>query len=48
MFTGQGGTAPLSQDRRSIRVRFRILFLFGSVSAVHPNRSFVLARSGFR
>ncbi len=47
MFTGRGGTALLSRDRRFIRVRSRILFLFGSASVALQNHSFVLARSAF-
>jgi hypothetical protein len=47
MFTGRGGTALLSADKRSIRVRFRIHCLFGSASVALQNHSFAPARSGF-
>ena len=47
MFIGKASTALLSPHRQSIRVRFRILFLFGSALVVHPNHSFVPGRSDF-
>src|SRR3984957_10464654 len=46
-FTGRGGTALLSPDRRSIRVRFRIHCLFGSASVALQNHSFAPAHSAF-
>ncbi len=48
MFIGVEDTALLSPDRRFIRVRSRIPFLFGSVLAVLPNHSFVPPHSDFR
>jgi len=48
MFTGLVNTVQLSRGRRSIRVRCKIFYPFGSASAELQHHSFAPARSGFR
>ena len=47
VFTGLVNTAQLSRDRRSIRVRCKILYPFGSASAELLHHSIAPACSGF-
>jgi hypothetical protein len=48
MFAGLASTEHLSPDRRSIRVRSKIRYPFGSASGELPNHSFVPVRLDFR